>query len=114
MQTLAYKLVPTRTILNLIDITKFKIGPKTNKKMARNQKYLSVRDRSYIDWAIYQMSNRKRTQVIYDEIHLHGNNDIVLPVKNLNNCIVLKGWTHVMIMFKGKWISSEILNIIEN
>lgn len=97
-----------------IDITKFGIGPKTNKKLARYQKYLSVRDRDYIDWAIYHMSNWKRTQVIYDVIHLHGDNDMVLPVKNSNDCIVLKGGTHVMIMFKGKWIFSEILNIIEN
>lgn len=112
-KTGAYKLVPIKTILSTNDLTKFAIGPKTKKKLSLYQKYLSVRDKNYLDWAIQQMLSWKRKIPVEGLVHIHGDKDIVFPIKNIDNCIVLRGGTHVMIMHKAKWLSVEILKIIE-
>jgi hypothetical protein len=109
----AYRLVPTKALLNASDLTKFAMGPKTQKKLSLYQKYLSVRDKTYLDWAIYQLLSWKREKEVDGVIHIHGDKDIVFPIKNIQDCIVLKGGTHVMIMYKGKWLSSELIRIIE-
>src|SRR5690606_39640571 len=43
--TKAYKLIPTRLVLSVEDLTKFSIGPKTKKRLSLYQEYLHVRDK---------------------------------------------------------------------
>ena len=74
--------------------------------------YLSVNDKKYLDWAIEHVLiwNRKKTD---DKvIHIHGDADDVFPIKNIKNCIVVKGGTHAMILFKYKWMNENLPRII--
>ena len=109
----AYKLMPISTLLNASDIAKFAIGSKTKKKLALYQKYLSVRNKKYIDWSIHQIMSWKREQAVDGVVHIHGDKDALFPIKNIKDPIVIKGGTHVMIMHKAKWLSSELPKIIE-
>lgn len=109
-----YKIVPTSLILSAQDLTNYAVGPKSKKRLALYNEYLHVRDKTYLDWAIYNMVNWNRDNPKEDVIHIHGDADIVLPAKNIQNYICLKGGTHIMILNKAKWLSNKIVEIIEN
>ena len=110
----AYKLVPTRLVLSAKDLTKFAVGPKTEKRLKLYQDYLHVRDKRYLDWAIREMVCWKRTEVVKNVIHIHGDNDPVFPAKYIDNSEIIIGGTHVMIINKGSEISKKIVTIIED
>ena len=113
-KTLAYKLIPTSLVLSASDLTKFAIGPKTEKRLRLYQEYLHVRDKQYLDWSIENMVIWDRSQEISGIIHLHGDKDIVFPIKNIKNALVIKGGTHIMLLNKGKEISNILIEHIEN
>jgi pimeloyl-ACP methyl ester carboxylesterase len=112
-KTFFYKLIPTSLVLSAEDLTKFAIGPKTEKRLKVYQEYLHVRDKQYLDWAIKQMVCWDRKYTLKKVVHIHGDKDVVFPIKNIENAVVLKGGTHIMILNKGKWISDKIVEIIE-
>lgn len=111
-RTLAYKLMPTRTILSTDDLTKFAIGPKTKKRLELYQKYLSVRDADYLDWAIENVLQWDRTEPLKEVIHIHGDKDLVFPIEKIKDCIIVPGGTHIMILDKYKWFNHELPRII--
>jgi predicted esterase YcpF (UPF0227 family) len=110
----AYKIVPTGWALSIKDLTRLAIGPRSKKRLMLYQQYLSVRDKVYLDWAIKQMVCWGRTEAIKGVIHIHGTADIVFPVKNIIDAVLLEGGTHVMILNKGSRVSKLLENIIEN
>ena len=113
-KTGAYKLVPTSWALSVKDLTKFAIGPRSRKRLSLYQEYLSVRDKWYLDWSIKQMVCWEREIAVDGVVHIHGNADIVFPIKYIKNAIILEGGSHVMILSKGSKVSKLLLNIIEN
>ena len=113
-KTLAYKLVPTSLVLSANDLTKFALGPKTEKRLKLYQQYLHVRDKDYLDWAIENMVSWDRNEMIKGVIHLHGDKDIVFPIKNIKDCHLIEGGTHIMLLNKGRVISQKLIEIIEN
>ena len=110
----AYRLVPTSLVLSAPDLRKFAVGPRSKKRLTLYQEYLSVRDKQYLDWAIKQMVCWDRKEAIKDVVHIHGDRDIVFPIRNIKDAIILPGGTHVMIVNKGRWISQKLIEIIEN
>ncbi|MBX2829179.1 MAG: alpha/beta hydrolase [Flavobacteriaceae bacterium] len=112
-KTGAYKLLPTGWALSVKDLTKLAIGPKSKKRLTLYQEYLSVRDKVYLDWAIKQMVCWERTQRVNGVYHIHGDGDIVFPVKNITDYTNIEGGTHVMILNKGSKVSKLLENIIE-
>ncbi len=113
-KTGAYKLVPTSWALSVKDLTRFAIGPRSRKRLRLYQEYLSVRDKNYLDWAIKQMVCWDRETQVEGVRHIHGDGDIVFPIKNIGNAEVVEGGTHVMILNKGAKVGKLIEKIIEN
>lgn len=111
--TKIYKLLPTGLVLSADDLTKFAVGPKSKKRLKLYQEYLQVRDKKYLDWAIEKMMNWSRTEGIKGVIHLHGDRDPVFPIKYIEDCIVIKGGTHIMILNKAREISDKLLKVFE-
>ncbi|WP_347374649.1 alpha/beta hydrolase [Aequorivita sp. Q41] len=111
--TNAYKLIPTSLVLSTDDLTKYSIGPKSKKRLKLYQQYLHVRDKQYLDWALEKMITWSRKEKIQGVIHIHGNKDIVFPKKYIDNCMVIDGGTHIMILNKGREISKKLLEIFE-
>ncbi|HZW78283.1 MAG TPA: alpha/beta hydrolase [Flavobacteriaceae bacterium] len=107
-----YNVFPTATILSTDDLTKFSVGPKSKKRLQLYQKYLDVRDKIYLDWAIKQMVTWKREESVQNLIHIHGEEDQVFPIKHIQDCIVVKGGTHVMLLTKGRELSHLLEEVI--
>ncbi len=111
--TKAYKLIPTALFENIEMLVKFSFGSSIVKqRLALYEKFLAVRDKRYLDWAIEQIINWDRTIVDEEIIHIHGDADEVFPPKNLKNFIPVKGGTHIMILSKYRWLNDNLPKIM--
>ncbi|OAZ04777.1 alpha/beta fold hydrolase [Flavobacterium succinicans] len=110
--TKAYKLIPTSLILNVENLAKFSFGEKIKSRLKLYEKFLSVRDINYLDWAIEQVILWERTVADSSVIHIHGNQDDVFPIKYITNCIVVPGGNHAMILFRFRWLNEHLPEII--
>ena len=110
--TKAYKLIPTNLLEHVESLVPFSFGSKINKKLKLYEKFLAFRDRRYLDWAIEQVVLWERTIVDEKVIHIHGDEDEVFPIKFIENCIVVKGGTHSMILTKYRWFNENLPKII--
>ena len=112
--TKAYKLIPMSLILNIENLAKFSFGATINKRIKLYEKFLAVRDIRYLSWAVEQIILWDRTVVDKKVIHIHGDADDVFPIKYINNCIVVKGGAHIMILSKYKWLNENLPAIIKS
>ncbi|WP_281637520.1 alpha/beta hydrolase [Flavobacterium marginilacus] len=110
--TKAYKLIPLNLVQNIDSLTKFSFGKKVNERLKLYEKFLSVRDKRYLDWAIEQVILWERTECNPDVVHIHGDADTVFPIKNIKGCTVVKGGTHAMIIAKYRWLNANLPRII--
>ena len=111
-KTKAYKLIPMSLLLNIENLAKFSFGATINKRIKLYEKFLSVRDIQYLEWAVEQVILWDRTVVDENVIHIHGDADDIFPMKYITNCIVVKGGTHIMILNKYKWLNENLPSII--
>lgn len=110
--TKAYKLIPTNLVANVESLSKFSFGYKIEQRLKLYEKFLRVRDKRYLDWALEQVILWERTIADEKVVHIHGDDDDVFPIKNIQNCIVVKGGTHAMILGKYKWLNENLPRII--
>lgn len=111
--TKAYKLIPTQILENIDNLVRFTYGSSIIKQRIKlYQKFLSVRDKIYLDWAIEQIINWKRSEVDPDVIHIHGDADEVFPPNYIKNYIPVKGGTHIMILTKYRWLNDNLPKIM--
>jgi len=111
--TKAYKLIPTKLFENIDGLAKFTFGSSFLKQRFKlYEKFLSVRDKTYLDWAIEQIINWKRTEVDPEVIHIHGDADEVFPIKYIKNAIVVKEGTHIMILTKYRLLNNNLPKIM--
>lgn len=110
--TKAYKLIPTSIFSNMEKLSGFSFGKSIAQRLKLYERYLSVRDVLYLDWAIERVVLWDRTQVDTSVIHIHGDTDEVFPIQYIKDCIVVKGGTHVMILSKYKWLNENLPAII--
>ena len=111
--TKAYKLIPTKLFENIELLAKYTFGSSILKqKMKLYEKFLSVRDKVYLDWAIEQIINWNRTEIDNEIIHIHGDADEVFPIKYISKAIYIKGGTHIMIITKYRWFNENLPKIM--
>lgn len=110
--TKAYKLVPTQLAGNIDLLAKYAFGNSIAKRLELYKKYLSVNDSRYLNWAIEQMVCWGQEHYDANIVHIHGENDMVFPIKNIKDCIALKNGSHIMIINKYKWFNENLPSII--
>ena len=109
-----YRLFPTKRISLIDDFSKYNLHPQLKKKGELYNKYLSIRDEKYLNWAIRNMLYWKRNSNQQDVIHIHGTKDEIFPIKYVKDCIPVEGGTHAMIIVKAKKISAIIETLLTN
>lgn len=110
--TKAYKLIPMRLLLNLENLAKFTFGEKMKKRIQLYEKFLSVRDLYYLEWAMESIILWDRVEIDEEVVHIHGDQDDVFPIKYIKKCIVVKGATHILILSKYKWLNENLPALI--
>lgn len=112
-RTKAYKLIPTKLFVDFKFFSKYVLTLFDIKaRIALYKKYLTIRDKDYLDWSIEQIVNWNREVIDEEVIHIHGERDEVFPMKNIRKCIVVKGGTHIMILTKYRWFNDNLPKIM--
>ena len=111
--TKAYKILPTQLVSNIDLLAKYAFGETVKKRVDLYKKYLSVSDKTYLDWAIKQVVCWDQEAPHPDAVYIHGDKDIVFPNSCGGDCIIIKGGTHIMIISKYKWFNENLPAIIE-
>lgn len=107
-----YKLIPTRLFLTSENLTKFAFGTTSRKRLNLYQNYLHIRDKRYLDWAIKNMITWNQIKPLPNVYHVHGDDDLVFPIKHIKNAITIQGGSHIMLLTKGPLISRKIVDIL--
>lgn len=114
-KTKAYKIIPTQLISNVEFFAKYVFGENAvSRRLKLYEKYLQVRDKKYLDWAIENVILWRRTKPDENVIHIHGDADAVFPIKHIKNAIVIKGGTHILVIMKYKWLNKNLPKLILN
>lgn len=112
----AYKVFPTGLMQRVHLLARFATG---NSFIARRlklyEKYLSVRDKRYLDWAFKNVILWERCEQKPGIVHIHGDADGVFPPQYLkSDYIAVKKGTHIMIINKAKWFNENLPRIINS
>ena len=65
---------------------------------------------TYSNWAINQIINWRNTSKPENIIHIHGSNDHIFPVKNVQANYIVKGGGHFMVMNRAREMNEIIKN----
>lgn len=110
--TQLHKLLPTGMINNLEVLTRFAFGDMVKKRLKLYERYLGMRDKGYLDWAIDQIVRWDRKQPLPGLVHIHGDRDVVFPMTYIAGCLQVPGGTHTMIIHRHKWFNERLPAII--
>lgn len=110
--TSIHKVLPTGLVKNVELLAKYAFGETVTKRLALYERYLSIRDKWYIDWCIHEMVNWQQVTPSKGLIHIQGDKDAVFPLSNIKNCIVVNNGTHTMIIHRAKWFNEHLPTII--
>ncbi|WP_421802496.1 alpha/beta hydrolase [Flagellimonas sp.] len=110
--TKVHKLLPTGLVNNVELLAKYAFGETVTKRLHLYEKYLSIRDKYYIDWSIDQIVNWDQEVAPNNVIHIQGDRDAVFPISNIKDCIPVKNGTHTMIIHRYRWFNEHLPTII--
>lgn len=110
--TKVHRLLPTGLVNNVELLAKYAFGETVVKRLELYERYLSIRDKFYIDWCIEQMVNWNQKEYPTNLVHIHGDKDTVFPITNITDCMVVKNGTHTMIIHRAKWFNEHLPTII--
>lgn len=113
--TKAYKIIPTHLLSNIEALAKYTFGENVvSRRLKLYEKYLQMRDKKYLDWAIENVILWRRSVPDSKVIHIHGDADAVFPIRHIKNSIVVKGATHTLVIMKYKWLNENLPKLILN
>ena len=111
-KTGVYKILPIGLLDYIDHLEKIAVNDYLKKRAKLYRQYLSVRDKYYLSWAIQNMVNWDCSTINPEIIHIHGDKDVVFPIKYINDAIVIKGGTHVMIINRFRWFNNYLPQLI--
>ena len=111
-KTKFYKLFPSGRISKMNGFPTFGLSKSLKRKLDLYNKYLGVRDKTYLDWAVYHVLHWKTEKNLTNLIHIHGSDDEIFPIKYIKNSIIIEGGTHAMIITKAKKISQTLEELV--
>lgn len=112
--TRIHKLFPTSLVNNVGLLARYAFGEAVTKRLELYERYLAVRDKKYMDWAIDAVVRWDREDILPGIIHIHGEKDPVFPISRIKDCIRIKRGTHIMIINRYKWFNEHLPSLIEN
>jgi hypothetical protein len=107
-----YKILPTGLLNYITQIEKLPVGSTIRKRLKLYQQYFSMKDKYYINWAIKELLCWEQVEPIEDIVHIHGDEDLVFPIKNISDCIGIAKGTHIMILNKYRWFNANLPGLI--
>lgn len=107
-----YKYLPTSMVNTIFGWIKKTASAKRKKRLELYDRYLPLRDKKYLDWAIREVLKWKQDYALNNVVHIHGTRDEIFPFKNIKSAITIEGGTHAMIITKYKWFNNNLETLI--
>lgn len=107
-----YKILPTSLAKHVGKVDKLPLSDFIKKRVAMYKEYMWFSNSYYLDWAIEKLLQWVQEKPDPDLVHIHGDEDLVFPIKNIKSCIVVKGGTHVMIINRFRWFNEHLPSLI--
>ena len=101
-----YKLFPSNSITTIENFMSYTFGKMAKKRIEQYQIYLSLRDETYLKWAVYNVLHWQQKETLENVIHLHGTDDHIFPIKHIKDCIGIKNGSHIMVLTKASKITT--------
>ncbi|MRI64117.1 alpha/beta hydrolase [Ornithobacterium rhinotracheale] len=77
-----------------------------DRKLPEIKEYFTHRDPYYLKWSIHQIIRWEPEDLIVKNLyHMHGDKDIVFPIKNIKNADIIHSGTHIMVMQQAKKVN---------
>ncbi len=108
-----YKLISGRTLQNMGFLIKPVFGKFSANDAWLFEDMLKKSSPKFVKWAINAVLNWKNETVPANVYHLIGDKDRVFNYKQINNAIVIKGGTHIMVFDKAKQINKILRGILK-
>lgn len=109
-----HRLLPTGLVNNVELLARYAFGEAVSKRLEMYERYLAVKDKKYIDWAIDAIVRWDREEILPGIVHIHGERDPVFPIARIKDCIRIKRGTHIMIINRYKWFNEHLPSLIAN
>ena len=106
------KLIPASILKQQNFLTNWFFGVNSNEDKILLGKILEDTNNKFLKWAINEIANWKNTSEPMNFIHIHGNNDKIIPIKNVKVNITIENGGHFMTVNKAKEIEHIIKNAI--
>lgn len=68
----------------------------------------------YLKWAVKNTFCWQQKETLPRTIHIHGDSDIMFPLKYIHQPIVVKKGTHIMIINRFKWFCEHLPKLLNN
>jgi esterase/lipase len=107
-----YKAMPARTIKGGAKIMQPIVEPDRNQQKATFKSMLDKKDPKFLKRTIHMIINWERTSHRSDIIHIHGNNDKTIPIKNVNYDFLIENGSHMMALTRSQEISDIINEVL--
>ena len=107
-----FKLVPKRMIKWGALLLQPLVEPDRNKEKETFKSMLKMKDPVYLKRTIYMIVNWKRTDCSEKIIHIHGNKDHTIPIRNIKKPILIEGGSHMMTLTRGVEVSELIKSFL--
>ena len=106
-----HRYLPTSLLENFESLSKYGMGI-APKKIEMYKRYLNINNPRYLDWALETIIKWTQEKPMNGLIHIHGDRDPVFPIKYMDDCTIVAGGTHVMIINRFKWFNENLPKII--
>lgn len=90
----------------------FGVKADNEKQLLRN--ILKETDMDFFKWAINEIINWKNETMPAKSIHIHGNKDRIIPIKNVKADFVIEGGGHFMTVNKAAEIGHIIRSVLKS
>ncbi|MFC2098528.1 alpha/beta hydrolase [Bacteroidota bacterium] len=74
---------------------------------------LMAKDPAYLKWTVNMIINWQREEYDSSIVHIHGDNDSTLPIRNINYDFLIPDGSHMMVYIRGKELSELINDILK-
>lgn len=108
-----YKLLPLGWIKYYPFLERLPIGRRIKTRLKLYDRYIAVVNKAYLRWSVREILNWDREEPIPGVIHIHGDKDRLFPIKYIENCVVLPGGSHIMIINRFRWFNQNLPLLLE-
>ena len=107
------KFIPERKLTRPNAIADWFFGAKTVEEKRLLRYILKDTDPDFFKWAINEIIHWENEMIPVNSIHIHGNKDRIIPVKNVKADYVIEGGGHFMTVNKADKIGHIIRSVLE-